>query len=274
MLGWAEEGDPSGPTVLFFQGAPASRLPLCPRQGEVASALGVRLITVERPGYGVSTRHPARTLLGWADDVAALANALGLERFAIIGFSAGGPHALACAAQLGERVTRVVVVGCGGPWDLPELARHMDWPRRVLRLLGRRAPGLLRFVYGRFARLRRDPEKLLLRMLAGLSAPDQEVIRRPEILRVAATQTAAALAPGLDGMADEVLLLAQPWGFDLSTITVPVTLYCGTLDSAAPLVQAQYLAAHLLRAELHRLEGEGHLCIIPHWDEILAAARA
>jgi pimeloyl-ACP methyl ester carboxylesterase len=271
-LAWAEYGDPSGRPVLFFHGGPGSRLPLLPGQGEAAASSGVRLLCVERPGFGESTRHPSRTLLGWADDVAAFASALELGRFAVIGYSAGGPHALACAAKPGARLDRAVAVGCGVPWNLPELTRRMDWQRRTLRFLAMRAPWLLRLTYRGLPDPGRHPEKLVRKMLAGLSKPDRELLGREELFRLGTEHTIAGVIHGFDGMADEVLLLARPWGFDLESIAAPVTLWCGTEDTAAPPCQAEHLASRIPGARLHLLEGEGHLCILERWPEILESA--
>lgn len=273
-LAWAEYGDPDGRPVLYLHGGPGSRVPVVPDQNETATAAGIRLVCVERPGFGESTRHPERTLLDWADDVAIFTAALGMGRFSVIGYSAGGPHALVCAARLADRVTRAVAVGCGVPWDLPELAAQMDWPRRMLRLLAQRAPWLLRLTYRSLPDPRTHPEKLTRKLLAGLPPPDREVLARPEIFRLGVEHTAAGLQHGFDGMADEVCLLASPWGFDLKDLAVPVTLWCGTEDTAAPLGQAEYLAGHIPDAELRRIQGEGHLCLFDHWTEILASARA
>lgn len=263
-LAWAQYGDASGRPVLFFHGGPGSRLPLFPGQGDVE----VRLICVERPGFGESTRHPQRTLAGWADDVAAFADAIGLERFSVIGYSAGGPHALACASKLGERLTGAAAVGCGAPADM----QGMDWRRRVLYFMARRAPWLLRLTYRSLPDPKKHPEKLVRKMLAGLPEPDRKLLERPEIFRAGVEQTVEGVKHGFDGMIDEVTLLAKPWGFDLSSIKAPVTLWCGTEDTAAPMSMSEYLAANIPGARLRRAEGKGHLCIIEHWPEILGSA--
>jgi len=191
----------------------------------------------------------------------------------VIGFSAGGPHALACAAVLGDRLTCAVAVGCGAPWEIPELARFMDRQRRMLRFVALRAPWLLRLVYRSLPNPRRKPEKLMRKMLAGLPEPDQEILGRPEVFELGAAYNAAGVIHGFAGMVDEVRLLAQPWGFDLAQIGIPVTLWQGSVDSAAPMPMAEYLASAMPRAELRVIEGAGHLFIIDHLAEILESAR-
>jgi len=259
-LAWAEYGNAAGRPVLFFHGGPGSRLELFPGQGDVDA----RLICIERPGFGESTRHPERTLLGWADDVVAFADAVGLERFSVIGYSAGGPHALVCAARLAGRLTGAVAVGCGAPADM----KGMDWRRRVLFSMARRAPWLLRLTYKSLPNPKKHPEKLVRTMLAGLPEPDRKLLERPEIFQAGVEQTIEGVKQGFDGMIDEVQLLARPWGFDLSSIMIPVTLWCGTEDTAAPMSMSEYLAANIPGARLQRIEGKGHLCIIERWKEI------
>jgi pimeloyl-ACP methyl ester carboxylesterase len=260
-LAWAEYGNAAGRPVLFFHGGPGSRLPLFPGQGDV----DVRLICVERPGFGESSRHPERTLLGWADDVGAFADAIGLERFSVVGYSAGGPHALACAKRLEERLTCAVAVGCGAPADM----KGMDWRRRILYFMARRAQWLLRLTYRSLPDPKKHPEKLVRKMLAGLPEPDRRLLERPEIFRAGVEQTIEGVKQGFEGMTDEVVLLARPWGFDLGSIKVPVTLWCGSEDTAAPVSMAEYLAANIPGARLRRIEGAGHLCIIEHWVKIM-----
>jgi pimeloyl-ACP methyl ester carboxylesterase len=109
-IGYAVYGATDGRPVMFFSGTPGSRLDArVGGAGAVADQRGVRLVVVERPGYGLSDRKPGRRVVDWPDDVRQVADRLGLERFSAYGYSGGGPHALACAARLGDRVTAVAV---------------------------------------------------------------------------------------------------------------------------------------------------------------------
>src|SRR5215211_6909814 len=113
-LGYAEYGDPTGRPVFFFHGFGTSRV-ICPRDDELARNLGARLIAVDRPGIGWSDALPGRRLLDWPTDVAQLANQLGLDRFAIVGWSGGGPYAAACGHALADRVRVVGLVSSPAP---------------------------------------------------------------------------------------------------------------------------------------------------------------
>ena len=126
-LAYAEFGDPAGRPVLFFHATPGYRLNPWLTDAELRSA-GVRLIAADRPGVGRSTPQPRRVLLDWPDDVRQLADALGLERFAVVGFSNGGPHAAACAYKLGPRVSATALVAPLPPLDAPGAVRQLGVP--------------------------------------------------------------------------------------------------------------------------------------------------
>src|SRR5262249_44723118 len=125
-LSYAEYGDPSGHPVVWFPGTPGSRLSSL--DPAILMRLRIRLVTVDRPGCGRSDPHPARTVLGWPHDVAALADALGLERFALAGVSGAGPYLAACAYALPNRVSAVAAIACMGPMQAPGAARRMRLP--------------------------------------------------------------------------------------------------------------------------------------------------
>jgi len=116
-LAYAVWGDPDGQTVLLFHGAPGSRM-FTPDPDLTARA-GVRLVTVDRPGYGRSDADPGRTILDWPADILQLADAIQAPRFAIAAHSSGGPYALACAVQLSNRISAVTLVSCPAPYDVP-----------------------------------------------------------------------------------------------------------------------------------------------------------
>ena len=142
-LGHAELGDADGHPLFFFHGTPGSRFVLSERDA-IAQIPGARFLLPERPGYGLSDPKPGRTLLGWADGVEALAAYLGLDRFVVGGLSGGGPHALACAYRLPERVAAALLLASPSPTDRPGVTRGMAFGNRLGIFLGRIAPGLVR----------------------------------------------------------------------------------------------------------------------------------
>src|SRR5512143_3551033 len=142
-LGYAEFGDPRGKPVLFFHGYPGSRWDGA-ETGHAAERMGVRLIVPYRPGMGLSDYQTKRRLLDWPTDVVELAHALGLDDFAVIGYSGGGPYALACAFQLGTRLSAVGVIAGVGPLTEPGALDGMVKTNIQLFQMARRTPWLLR----------------------------------------------------------------------------------------------------------------------------------
>lgn len=264
-------GTPGGSPVMYFHGYPGSRL-----EGRLAAdaarRLGLRLIAPDRPGFGASTFQPGRTLGAWAADVAELADRLGLERFAVVGASGGGPYALACAARIPERLNGVALVAALGPLARSGLTGDMVMLNRLALALAARAPALARFAVQLVARwVRRDPERWLARMLAGAPAADRAVLTDAAYRALFAASTAQALCQGGRGAAWELTLLARPWDFGLAEVSLPVRIWQGLADNIVPAAMARHLAAALPHSECHYLPDEGHLSlIVRHLDAVLA----
>ncbi|HMA35146.1 MAG TPA: alpha/beta hydrolase [Chloroflexia bacterium] len=271
-LGFAEWGDPAGRPVFLFHGTPGSRLSRYPDES-LARARGVRVITVDRPGYGLSDFQPGRRLLSWPDDVAALADALELPRFAIVGVSGGGPHALACAVQLPPRLTAVALVGGAGPMDRPGAQRQMLWFNRLaLRL----APWLPRWSATWPTRLgygvvRRSPQLVHLLLTAALPATDRAVLCRPAVMAVSLEAMAEAFRTGTGGLVGDVAVLARPWGLRLAAIRVPVYLWHGAHDRNVPIQTGRYLARAIPTCRATFCPDLGHELLYDHWAAILEA---
>jgi len=259
---------------LFFHGWCASRVLRHPDDARTA-ALGVRLVTVDRPGAGLSDFQPRRALLDWPADVAALADALRFDRFAIVAHSGAGPHALACALRLGDRVRQVSIASGFSPTDWPGategMAPHMRQGAALLRRLPFLAGLMLRPMPGRY---RQDPAAAFEAQFGrGMAASDCAVMANPELARVVQTAAVEAFRQGARGPAQELLLfLARPWGFAPQEIAVPVRLWYGTADVTVPVGMGRALARAIRGSELVELPGAGHLAYLEHWHEILRAA--
>jgi pimeloyl-ACP methyl ester carboxylesterase len=246
MLTCDDVGDPAGSPVVYFHGGGDSRLSRHP-DDTIATSLGIRLVAVERSRL-VDRR---RTMVSWARAVIALADELGMDRFAVLGWSAGGPHALAVAAAAPERVTRVAVAAGMPP---PEGLRAMPADtRRVIRL-ARLSP---RLAARPLARWGRQPV-----------APTGD----PESDRAYAEGRVESFREGALWLAIELALLSRPWGFELGDVRAPVTLWYGTRDQVTPVAIGRAYERALPEATL-RVVDDGHQLLFSRWREILESVQ-
>ncbi len=269
QLGYAQGGDPAGRPVFFFHGFGTTRV-VCPPE-EPARELGIRLIAVDRPGIGLSDPLPGRRLLDWPDDIAELRDRLDVTDFSVVGWSGGGPYALACAAVAGASVRSVGLVSAPAPLAGsadPAYLRRLD--RNAVRVAGR-APWVIRLAMWHWGRpQRRDARAFFDRSVAEMCAADQAVLA-DEALRVRMIANSAELyRQGGRGMYDEALVLARPWGFELSDVRAPVHVWQGTRDDTVPEAMAHHLVRELPNAKLRLFEQEGHHLLYRRWPEILA----
>ena len=275
VLGYAEYGDPTGTPVFFFHGLPGSRRQRHP-DDSIAIELGAHIITIDRPGYGFSDFQPGRTLLDWPDDVAQLADALNIQRFAAIGLSGGGPYLLSCAYKMPERITSATVISGMGPVDSPEGMKGMMVSMRLGLGIAPRVP------WG-FVRLALDPvvkmisrNPLGVKKLVPSSAPeaDKKAFARPDIQEVDRQDLYEAYRNGAQGAFWEVVLLATPWGFRLEDIHKKIYLWHGEEDTTVPQHMGRYVARTLSDCKSRFYPGEGHTLIYNYWREILTVAVA
>jgi pimeloyl-ACP methyl ester carboxylesterase len=230
VLAYAEYGDRAGRPVLFFHATPGYRRNPWASDAQLRAA-GVRLIAPDRPGVGASTPKPGRRLLDWPDDVHHLADALGLDRFAVVGFSNGGPHAAAVAYRLAGRVSATALVAPIPPPDPPAGLRQLGTPGWYYPA-ARRAPFVLRALYAALAAVaRRDPRRAERPLMGGMSDPDQKLFARPELAGRLGADLAGA---GSRGVVDDERLMPLPWGFEPEQVTGAVRLWLGEHDKLVP----------------------------------------
>lgn len=251
-LCWHEFGAPDGAPVLYTAGTPVSGLG-GRTYDESARAAGLRLISPDKPGYGRSDYQRNRTLLGWADDLVALAGQLGLDRFALAGESGGGPFTLAAAYRLPDRVSAVALMASGGPTDPGERGDQKTM-NRVLGWIARNVPVLNTVPIAAMRREMVNPERRERSLRRDLTATPEA---GHAALRIEYEAVADALRPGARGTVQE-LALTRRWTFPLSEIKTPVHLWHGALDRNAPIGIARRLARELPDATLHVSDSSGH----------------
>jgi pimeloyl-ACP methyl ester carboxylesterase len=267
-LGYAEYGDPQGKPVIFLAGAPNSRFLHPPT--ESTEALGARLIVLERPGFGLSDFQPRRTLLDWPDDVAAAADALGIDRFAVAGISAGAPYTAACAYKLPGRVTCAAIISGVGPMDTPGTLEELPRVRRLGSRVARNAPWLVWPLLWLTGDPHRDPERFYEYMLSGNSDADRALLSRPEMKAMLLRHYLEATRAGMRGFAQDSIILSNPWGFAPADIRVPVYLWHGEEDANVSPSAARHLARAIPNCRAKFIPGEGHWLILRHWEKILS----
>ena len=270
-----DAGDPDGAVVIYFHGTPGSRLDLSFGEPVVAEQ-GVRLVTFDRPGYGGSTAAPFG-LASVAADAHAVADALGVARFATLGMSGGGPGALAAATVPGGRVIRVGVASGAAPFQLvPGALDQLDDNDRAAMALLAADPAAAA------AGFAAGFEPLIDAVAPGgpgpavafadlLSPRDSELMQDPSLASALAATMREGLRPGTSGGGWDNVSWIGAWDVDLSAVRCPVLLWYGTDDRFAPPAHGQWLAENLPDARLVMREGEGHFGIMEHLGAMLDA---
>jgi pimeloyl-ACP methyl ester carboxylesterase len=263
-LTFAEWGDHEGFPVFHLHGTPGSRLLRHFDESEYA-AVGARVITYDRPGYGGSDRSPGRDVVDCVDDVAAIADVLGLERFAVTGGSGGGPHSLAVAARLADRVTRAACEVGIVPYGMP----HFDWFEGMDPLNVREFGWALAGEQVLAGELEREAGELLERIAADpaqvlgddwrLSDADRVELARAERHEIFRQGFAEAFRNGVWGWVDDDLCFTREWGFDLAEIRVPTRVVYGLTDVLVPRQHGEWLGRNVPNAEVVIEEESGHL---------------
>ena len=266
-IAFAEYGDPAGRPVFLCHGSPSSRLNR--PNDEITRALGVRLIVIDRPGCGMSDFLPGRTLLDWPRDLAAVADALDVGRFAVVGFSGGGPYVAASAHGLPNRVVAASSVAGAGPVDVSGILASLSFYRRMAGTLARHAPALFRAAMWLTNHPGRNPSRFLHKFTGDLVPPDQAIIARPEIREKLVATYAESVRNGLRGVALDLAIAMRPWGFPLGDIQCPYFIWHGEDDHSMPMAMAQYLAKSIPHCKTTYLPGAGHMFFYDRWPDIL-----
>lgn len=270
QLAYADWGDPAGAPVVLMHGWPGSRLGGALLDG-TAGANGARLIVPDRPGLGRSDPCQGRTLSDWPDDLDRLMTTLGVERFALVGYSGGAAYALACAHRLRDRVSAVAIVSGLAP--VPSVRATMVLPPHMIAILSlcRVYPALAGVPVGALSFVIHSlPRLLALQTRLAVCADDRRVLSRPAVFEALQAEYREAFRQGTGAVAHEAVINARDWGFPLRQLPPGIHLYHGRDDRLIPAALAYRLARALPACRCRIVPGAGHFWIADHFGEVLA----
>jgi pimeloyl-ACP methyl ester carboxylesterase len=264
-LAYTDLGASSGPVVMYFHGAPTSRLDLS-MFDDAFAVRDVRVVSPDRPGYGESSPQPGRCREDWPADITALADHLGVERCAVVGLSSGGPYAVVSAALVPDRVAAAGVVsgvtdfGWPGAWDgYPE-------DEQTLMRIGDEGQGTAWCE----ARYGPDGSRYMEGGLGELAPADQAALADEAFATALMTAVGEAFRQGVSGYAQDVVLQGRPWSFDPRAIVAPVWILHGEADTVAPVAHGRHTAELIPGAKLVTWPDQGHLSLISKIPDLTA----
>jgi pimeloyl-ACP methyl ester carboxylesterase len=270
-LGFAEFGSPHGPAIVWMHGTPGARRQIPVEAREYADREGLRIIGIDRPGIGSSTPHVYESVLDWTEDLALVADTLGIDTMHLIGLSGGGPYALAAGAAMPDRVLGVAVLGGVAPTQGPDAATG-----GLVSLAAHVAP---------LVSLARVPIGMVLtlgiRMVTPLAGPaldlyarvqpqgDRELLGRPEFKAMFLDDLLNGSRKQVTAPLSDLILFSRPWGFRAADVRVPVRWWHGDADHIVPHAHGDHMVRLLPDATMRTIEGESHLSGLGLTEEIL-----
>ena len=254
-LAYDDWGPPDGQPVMYCHGFPTNRRELKLTQPVLErNAVPARVVVLNRPGYGPSTRQPNRTFLDWPSDVAEAADQLGFGQFAVLGVSGGSPYALACGYALGDRVTRIGIVVGMGPLEAEGMADASAISGPSTNRLVRR----FQFAMMAYGFKKGGEDRFLAQSLTTMGSADREAMRHPEMQEWFFDMTREALQQGGGPAAYEAGLYRQPWGFDVKRVEAETYLWYGGADQTVPASAGRWLADRLPNSHYELWPKHGH----------------
>jgi pimeloyl-ACP methyl ester carboxylesterase/DNA-binding CsgD family transcriptional regulator len=272
-LAWSDSGDPNGLPILYMHGISGSRHLRHPDDG-ILQELRIRLIIPERPGTGDSDPLPGRTVMDWPKDVAALADRLELQRFVVLGNSAGTPYALATAHALPQRIVSVHVISATPPIERMEDLKAYSPQFRMAMMVARYSPSLfpplMRFVV---RSIRSDPYAYLEGIMRNMTERDRGVFEDATLRQNYVLGLLAGTKHGTQYLATEGLLGVHGWSARQLQISAPIDFYHGDADWQIAIDAARRWVAQIPGARFHVIPDAGHFLIYSHWRELLKNIR-
>lgn len=267
-LGYAVYGDVRGKPIFYFHGWPTSRFHAADLN-TLAKKNHIKLISIDRPGIGLSDFKKTRTLLDWPDDVVELADQLHIKTFGVIGVSGGGPYAAACAYKIPQRLIKTVIVVGIAPTYVPKLLEGMPfltkfgWVNYAKYPLLRKGATLLHYINAKYG-----PSLGLHRFMFG-AKKDRQALSDPKIREGIRRGYKETFRTGYKGAEQDLELYTNDWGFKLTDIKAKVFLFFGEADQNVPIAMGKYYHSKIKNSKLFTYLDEGHLIAKTHAEEIL-----
>ncbi len=275
-LSYAEFGRPDGYPVFYFHASPSSRLEPLFLGNELFSQFGLRVICPDRPGIGQSDFQPERGFSDWPKDIVVLADAVGLEKFSVLGISGGSGYAAVCAARIPEMLSKVVIAS--GPWRIDaEAVSSIGFPMNLMWQAAIHAPIFLPFILRTMTKLMSGPPKDGSKQDSAPSnnimpPADHAVMAQPGRLAINQQVLSESLKGGTKGPVWDMRLYVREWDFDPAEIRIPLTLFHGGLDKNVPVTLVKRVADSLPQAQLITYPEDGHISTyVNHFDVIAKA---
>jgi pimeloyl-ACP methyl ester carboxylesterase len=265
---WGEAG---APVLIHQHGVPGSRLELMPA-AEAIAAGRLRVVAPDRPGIGRSDPAPGRGMTAYSEDTVALADHLGVDRFVVSGFSAGGPYALAAAVAHPSRVAGALLMSSAGDPSTPGADEGVVWSERALGWLARKHPAIARGVWRLTAPTFSHAPRLATKQITQSAPCDAEFFAEGNRTRAVAEDLSESLHQGTAAMVEDYARCYEPWDFDPTAARVPVIAWHGESDQLCPIRLAEHLQGEIPGAQLRPLPGTGHMGVLRIMDDVLAAA--
>ncbi len=270
-LGYDEHGPSRGKPLFYFHGTPSSRIEFnMVRNEQLLETLDLRVMALDRPGIGLSGFQPGRRFLDWPRDVICLADHLGFDRFAIVGYSGGGPYAAACAFSIPERITKAAIVSGTGPFTEPALVEGIPQANQSFLDLSHQKPWLSRMILRMIKVMAQvAPGKTVDNVMSTLPEADRAWMSQPEVQKIFLAMAREALRQGPRGPQHETRLMVTAWDFKPQEIHIPVYLWHGDDDRNAPIAMGRYMANAIPNSQAKFYPGEGHISLFKKYaDEI------
>ncbi len=272
-LGFTEYGNSNGHPIIYCHGSQSSRLEM---HYDMSFAIenGLRLITIDRPGHGLSHFNPTGSILSFATDVNYLTEHLKIDNYSVAGMSAGSPFALGLAYSFPENVQNVAIISGFAPYNT-ESKTYLTKEVKLMLNLAKYFPFLLKLLLKiQVKQLAKKPLKTLQGFLKIMSPPDQIILKNKSVMTMIENMFTEAFRNGSQGVAYEIShLLVTDWNFELNKIHVPVAFWQGKKDKNVPYQWAELMKNEIQNANLTNYPEEGHLILFEHAEEIFTALK-